>query len=137
MHLRAHLSLALAFLIAAPSLLNLSALLDYSLRYSYYVNELCVNQDRPEMQCNGQCHLVKRSGMSVPKLVRSNKRPEPQAPERPALKDWDALAIVRGAAIHLDSTVPFQNQRSYRGDVPQLTSLKPNIPTPPPELALF
>jgi hypothetical protein len=31
--------------------------LEYALNYDYIVNVLCVNKDKPEMQCNGKCHL--------------------------------------------------------------------------------
>lgn len=32
---------------------------EYMVNYDYIVNVLCENKDRPEMQCNGKCHLSK------------------------------------------------------------------------------
>lgn len=32
---------------------------DYVVNYEYIVNVLCENKDKPEMQCNGKCHLSK------------------------------------------------------------------------------
>ncbi|WP_237602339.1 hypothetical protein [Aequorivita vitellina] len=32
---------------------------DYIVNYDYIVNVLCENKDKPEMQCNGKCHLSK------------------------------------------------------------------------------
>jgi hypothetical protein len=32
-------------------------ILDYALHYNYIKTVLCVNKDKPEMHCNGQCHL--------------------------------------------------------------------------------
>ncbi|WP_413513286.1 hypothetical protein [Myroides odoratus] len=32
---------------------------EYVVLYDYIKNELCVNRDKPEMQCNGKCHLMK------------------------------------------------------------------------------
>ncbi len=32
---------------------------DYIVNYDYIVNTLCENKDKPEMQCNGKCHLSK------------------------------------------------------------------------------
>jgi hypothetical protein len=32
---------------------------DYVVNYDYIVNVLCENKDKPEMQCNGKCHLSK------------------------------------------------------------------------------
>ena len=33
--------------------------LSYFINYEYITNELCENQDKPEMECNGKCHLKK------------------------------------------------------------------------------
>lgn len=33
--------------------------LDYLANYDYIVNTLCENRDKPEMECNGKCHLSK------------------------------------------------------------------------------
>lgn len=32
---------------------------EYAAFYDYIKNELCVNQDKPELKCNGKCHLKK------------------------------------------------------------------------------
>lgn len=32
---------------------------EYVVNYDYIVNVLCENKDKPEMQCNGKCHLTK------------------------------------------------------------------------------
>ena len=32
-------------------------ILDYVINYNYIKTVLCVNKDKPEMHCNGQCHL--------------------------------------------------------------------------------
>lgn len=33
--------------------------IEYIVNYDYIVNTLCENKDKPEMQCNGKCHLTK------------------------------------------------------------------------------
>lgn len=33
---------------------------DYVLNYEYISTVLCINKDKPEMECNGKCHLVKQ-----------------------------------------------------------------------------
>nr|WP_255555093.1 hypothetical protein [Flavobacterium sp. NKUCC04_CG] len=33
--------------------------LEYVVFYDYIKNELCVNKDKPKMDCNGKCHLKK------------------------------------------------------------------------------
>ena len=32
---------------------------DYVVNYDYIVKVLCENKDKPEMKCNGKCHLTK------------------------------------------------------------------------------
>ncbi|WP_243389315.1 hypothetical protein [Avrilella dinanensis] len=34
-------------------------LVEYVVFYDYIKNELCVNKDKPELKCNGKCHLMK------------------------------------------------------------------------------
>ncbi|SHG07309.1 hypothetical protein SAMN05444396_104162 [Flavobacterium segetis] len=33
--------------------------LEYVLNYEYISKVLCINKDKPKMQCNGKCHLMK------------------------------------------------------------------------------
>ena len=32
---------------------------EYAMNYDYVVNVLCVNKAKPELKCNGKCHLMK------------------------------------------------------------------------------
>jgi len=32
--------------------------MEYAAFYEYIKTELCINQDKPELQCNGKCHLT-------------------------------------------------------------------------------
>ncbi|QHC86204.1 hypothetical protein AS589_16110 [Empedobacter brevis] len=34
-------------------------IVEYVVFYDYIKNELCVNRDKPELECNGKCHLKK------------------------------------------------------------------------------
>lgn len=34
--------------------------LEYIVNYDYIVKELCKNKEKPELECNGKCHLVKQ-----------------------------------------------------------------------------
>ena len=33
--------------------------LEYVVNYEYISKVLCINRDKPKMQCNGKCHLMK------------------------------------------------------------------------------
>ena len=47
--------IAIFFLLAKPAI----PVLEYIIRYDYIVTELCENKARPQMHCNGKCHLMK------------------------------------------------------------------------------
>ncbi len=32
----------------------------YQLNYDYYANELCENQDKPELHCDGKCYFARQ-----------------------------------------------------------------------------
>lgn len=34
-------------------------LVDYAVNYNYIAQVLCVNKAKPELKCNGKCHLMK------------------------------------------------------------------------------
>lgn len=36
----------------------LAPILDYMINYDYIADELCVNRDKPELNCNGRCYLM-------------------------------------------------------------------------------
>lgn len=43
------------FMLAKPVI----PVLDYIVNYDYIAKELCENKAKPEMHCNGKCHLMK------------------------------------------------------------------------------
>jgi hypothetical protein len=52
------LTLVAALLISSAAKTVLIA--DYLLNYDYIAKVLCINKDKPEMHCNGKCHLAKQ-----------------------------------------------------------------------------
>lgn len=74
-------------------------LAEYMLNQEYIARVLCVNKTKPEMGCNGQCHLMKQMEKETKKEQNGN-----------AVKDKYEVVI---AAIHLQSAPQ-----------PYLTSLK-------------
>lgn len=49
------------FILAKPVL----PLVDYWVNYDYIANELCENKAKPEMHCDGKCHLKKELAKAV------------------------------------------------------------------------
>lgn len=48
---------------------------EYIVNYEYISKVLCVNKDKPKMQCNGKCHLMKE-------LANSSESDKPISPEK-------------------------------------------------------
>jgi hypothetical protein len=53
----------------------------YYVNQEYVAEELCENQDRPELDCNGQCYLMKQLALSEGNDDSSNE--EQQVPVNP------------------------------------------------------
>lgn len=48
----------LIFFLSFQSLLQLSIFTWYKINQDYIANELCINKNKPAMQCNGHCQLA-------------------------------------------------------------------------------
>lgn len=52
---------------------------EYILFYNYITTELCVNKEKPELECNGSCHLKKELSKTTdsenPLSTDKNNRP--------------------------------------------------------------
>lgn len=40
-------------------------IISYAVNYEYISTELCENKDKPEMECNGKCHLKKELAKEI------------------------------------------------------------------------
>jgi len=38
----------------------IAPLVEYVINYDYISKVLCINKDKPELNCNGKCHLMKK-----------------------------------------------------------------------------
>jgi hypothetical protein len=48
--------------------------LDYILNYNYIAKVLCVNKAKPQMHCNGKCHLMKELAKAAEKEKSSSDK---------------------------------------------------------------
>jgi len=48
--------------------------LEYIVNYDYIVKELCVNKAKPEMHCNGKCHLMKELAKAAEQQKQESDR---------------------------------------------------------------
>lgn len=42
-----------------PQIINMIIIVDFNINQDYIAEVLCINKDKPEMKCNGKCHLKK------------------------------------------------------------------------------
>ena len=50
-------------------------IVDYGINYNFIVKELCENKEKPELQCNGKCHLAKE-------LAKASENEKPISQEK-------------------------------------------------------
>jgi hypothetical protein len=48
---------------------------EYIINYDYIANVLCVNKAKPQMHCNGKCHLMKE-------LAKAAEQDKPASPDK-------------------------------------------------------
>jgi hypothetical protein len=58
---------------------------DYQLNKDYIAKNLCINKDKPKMQCNGKCHMMK-------KLAQEEKKDQ-ENPERRSENKFEAISF--------------------------------------------
>jgi len=49
-------------------------IVNYIVNYDYIVDELCVNRDKPELNCNGRCYLMQALADEASKKKESEER---------------------------------------------------------------
>lgn len=69
----------LLFTLLLPFGIKLSIVANYAMNLHYYQTVLCENKDKPELKCNGKCHLKKELTALEP------KQETPAAPALPAI----------------------------------------------------
>lgn len=53
-------TLILFFLFALRPAYNVGYVLYYELNIDYIIDTYCINKEKPTLQCNGKCHLMKQ-----------------------------------------------------------------------------
>ncbi|MEH0158459.1 hypothetical protein V6R21_30680 [Limibacter armeniacum] len=66
-------------MLSALLLLNTLAIplyyLDYELRKDFITEYFCINKDKPELHCNGQCHLMKEVEQTSSEQKKKAEKP--------------------------------------------------------------
>ena len=94
--MRLLLLIGLAGLLLGQNTYNLYVVGHYLWDYERYATELCSNKDRPEMHCNGSCHLMQEVASTAPSEA-------PALPEVQHIVTWfepaEAVAWTVGSGI--------------------------------------
>ena len=120
-----YLSIALLFCFLTPLFLKVGILTNYIIQYKFYVEVLCVNKNKPELKCNGKCHLAKE-------LKTVDEEPvKPELPQKNKDKTEDIFLIHDFS--YLISSELTNNINSYSNYNPPFLSFrfKENIFQPP------
>lgn len=67
------LAISFFLIIALRPAYTISYLLYFQLNIDAIVQKYCVNQDKPQMHCNGKCHLMKQLNFNKPKNTATNR----------------------------------------------------------------
>ncbi|MCL4640560.1 MULTISPECIES: hypothetical protein [Olivibacter] len=111
----------LLFTLTFQCLGSLGVLTWFQVNRNYIIRALCENRDKPEMQCNGQCVLMKK----LKKLEESEKG------SRGAASSKAEVTMVVSEMLHLQSPFPVhlsENHPSYGILYRYLYTNKPFLP---------
>ncbi len=110
-----------------PAGLKVAVLFHYVLEYDDYVTVLCENRDKPELKCNGQCHLAKEL-----KTVQEPVNPTDAKPIPSQLQAELVFLVpsIQKQVLHAAAT-PSAHWADF--DEAMIRALSANVPVPPPE----
>lgn len=83
--------------------------LDYIINYDYIVKELCENKAKPEMHCNGKCHLMKE-------LAKAAEEQKQESEKKSAQQNAEVLFCEALVDFSFSSSVVIptdQNETAY------------------------
>ncbi len=96
----------------------------FVLRRAYVVEYLCVNRDRPEMKCNGRCHLAKH--------LREHQQHEHQDRQSAVMETMLAFALWTPPPTGV--TAPPPHRRAYPpATLGRASDGVPALPLKPPD----
>ncbi|WP_316811564.1 hypothetical protein [Pedobacter heparinus] len=82
------LSILLLFSLLTANCSNLFVYLGFEVNQNYIAKELCINRDKPEMNCNGKCYLMK-------KLKQAEEKEQKQERQSQKVQIQDALVTQK------------------------------------------
>ncbi|WP_283640994.1 hypothetical protein [Mesonia mobilis] len=119
------LSIVFTTLYLVAMLKPVEPILEYCFNYNYIVEVLCVNKDKPRLNCNGKCYLMKQ-------LQKQSSENSPKKAQSIQLENYpigfiEIAEIIQPQQFNftLKPTYFYFNNYSY---------LEENIPFQPPQV---
>lgn len=97
--------------------------LEYWLNYDYIVNELCENKDKPQIHCDGKCHLNKE-------LAKNNSNSDSQEFKLQNLLGTPALLPISLELPELNMISSYQSNHNFHYQE-SITKYSASIEIPP------
>jgi len=99
--------------------------IEYALRKSYIIKYLCINRDKPELECNGQCHVNRQ--------IQQGQAEKNESTGRPALRPVSENEYRLPDVLTMVSVPPEQKRKLFSSDTHPGLNFHGKVPTPPPE----
>jgi len=89
--------------------------LDYVVNYDYITKVLCENKEKPELQCNGKCHLMKELAKEFEneKPIQNNKKIASSDFEVLFFQEIISLQFTQGNVHDKAITLDFYDNQYY------------------------
>lgn len=131
--MRAFISIIVITTILAPGLIKTGLWTWYETHKTKITQEFCINKDKPEMECNGKCHLekeLKEHSIGYEIKTKSSERPTPQF-------DFEDITLIQSSLSEdiedIVCLAPFSYCYGYTMNVVDTNT---PIDIPPPEIEL-
>lgn len=76
---------------------------EYLANYDYIVEKLCENREKPKMQCNGKCHLMKE-------LAKASEHEKPLSDKKQATAEHDVVLFFASVLPQLSFLTTHYNE---------------------------
>ncbi len=112
-------AIALCLVMIVSSLQNFMLYSSFKLNQDFISKVLCINVDKPEMNCNGQCHLMKT--LEKAKGQPENSQSSNQiSNERIQLFITDDFPVIQSHCIYLVTTSSYASFELLEGVAPNI-----------------
>ncbi|MEL1244020.1 hypothetical protein AAEO56_07090 [Flavobacterium sp. DGU11] len=116
----------MALLIALLFLLKpVFPIVDYAANYSYIAKELCENRSKPQLHCNGKCHLMKE-------LAKAAEHEKPLSEKKQSKVEHDFMAyfqqstpVTQLCLVTIDEKKRFTHRKSLYSTITLFYLLRP------------